>query len=90
MNYIFTIRDEVTETIGQPFIAHTDKQAVRIFKQAMKNPKINPNDFSLLLLGEIDTDSGAISNPFPTVIDIDDTKFDNISAVDTELVENAE
>lgn len=88
MNYLFTIRDEVTETIGQPFVAHTTKQAVRIFKQAMKNPKINAKDFSLLFLAEINTDNGVITNCNPTVIDVDDEQFENISAVDTELTEN--
>lgn len=61
---IYTIHDLVAKTYTQPFHAHNDGEARRMFLNWMQNPELpmhaHPADYSLYHIGFYDTDNGQI------------------------------
>lgn len=87
---IYTMYDTVSEECGQPFLAKTEMQAKRIFQRTMKNPQLQPDDFKLLYVGEMNTDTAVITPVKPADVDISDLDFKQISELDEGLDEREE
>lgn len=64
---LYAIKDNVSGVFSTPVCHHNDAEAERTFKTnftfaSMKDDKVNPEDYSLYRLGEMDEETGVISN----------------------------
>lgn len=75
---LYSIRDNVANHCDVPFACPNDDVALRHFRLFKEAHKLIADDFSLLVLGEFDTDSGVIS-AFKLVEQLDDIEVsDNV------------
>lgn len=70
---LYQVRDNKAErTFGPILAAYADAAAIRIFSDAMRDPKTtlaqHPEDFDLLYLGEQDEQTGTILGITPTPV----------------------
>lgn len=69
---IYSVYDNKSKTFGTPFFQTADVQALRAFKMEVNRPHDqnviyhNPEDFSLHLLGELNTETGVIGTDAKT------------------------
>lgn len=65
---LYVIRDNVAKAIGQIMVHHHEAAAIRVFKDVAKDKEgmigAHPQDFDLVNIGLIDTDTGAIITDF--------------------------
>lgn len=63
---MYSILDKGVQAFSQPFSAHNDYAARRVFERAVADPEsimsIKPSDFALFRIGSFDDDSGLISS----------------------------
>lgn len=63
---MYSILDKGVQAFSQPFCAHNDYAARRVFERAVADPEsimsIKPSDFALFRIGSFDDDLGLISS----------------------------
>jgi hypothetical protein len=57
---LYSVRDICTERYSNPFLAETDKAAIRAFEKDRQSQPF-PDDFELYLVGAFDTQSGVLT-----------------------------
>lgn len=71
--YVFSVRDMVAETYGQPFYAPTTAAAIRSFSQLSRDPQsqlyASPADFYLYQIGTFDVDTGLLQG-LPALVQV--------------------
>lgn len=69
---LYAVFDKVALVYGNPFLSVNDGLAIRSFHHACKDPNTdlhqNPIDFSLMLIGSYDDETGVITSQNPAVI----------------------
>ena len=68
---LYSIRDEVAEEFGEPFMAVNDNVARRCYLLGLS--KVSPefmSDYKLFRIGEFDDQSGCVSENVPVEVDM--------------------
>ena len=68
---LYSIRDEVAEEFGEPFMAVNDNVARRCYLLGLSkvSPEFMP-DYKLFRIGEFDDQSGSVSENVPVEVDM--------------------